>query len=327
MDRLDFDLPDFVRVSWVSDLAREVWQPRLTRILTAWSEIEWLSVVAGMRPCGVTMASPEDYLSKAGKWVKQGLFALPIEMQSLANYADPSEGQPARPGTPFLFRIVLGAAGDVSDFKEAWEDVDAPTIERLLGTPQCCFEALRKAWVEQGLTDSTWPMAVATAGADEGATTIEVCGPPQSNILWRWMGVRAIPHVPCRFDCRASAELGERYLAVGRDAGYGAEVDWVLEILSWPVEYSALHGIAEIKTPILKVSTNTDATSRKYTIRRAGESYPVEGPRGLDFPYRLPGRAMLTASRTFQRGLINPIPILDLPVIGDAIPDGSPHEQ
>ena len=29
MERLDFTLPDFTRVSWVSDDARDVWEPRL----------------------------------------------------------------------------------------------------------------------------------------------------------------------------------------------------------------------------------------------------------------------------------------------------------
>ena len=326
MDRLDFEMPEFVRLSWVSDLAREVWEPRLTRIMKAWSEIEWLSIVAGVRPCGVTTAAPEDYLSQAGEWIKRDLYALPIEMQSLANYVDSSDGPTARPGTPFLFRFVLGSARDVSDFKDAWDAGEAGTIERLLGTPPCCFEALRKAWVEEGLTDSTWPMAVATSSADERATTIEVNGPPESNILWRWMGVRAVPHVPCRFDCRASVELGEKCVAVGRDAGFGTEMDWLLDILSWPVEYTALHGIAEIKTPVVKVSTKTDATPRKYTVRRIGDAYPAEGVRGLVFPYRQPGRAMLTSSRAFQRGLMNPIPILELPVIQEAIPDGAPGE-
>ena len=63
-------------------------------------------------------------------------------------------------------------------------------------------------------------------------------------------------HLPCSFDCKETAQIGEKNLSLlsseAKDIG--------LEILSWPIEWSALHGVAEIKTPILKVSTRTDVT-------------------------------------------------------------------
>ena len=80
-------------------------------------------------------------------------------------------------------------------------------------------------------------------------------------------------------------------------------MDWLLEILSWPIEWSALHGIAEIKTPVLKASTRTDAAPCKYTVRRQGDNYPLEGIRGLNFPYRLPPQRILNGSRELQRDL------------------------
>jgi len=99
----------------------------------------------------------------------------------------------------------------------------------------------------------------------------------------------------------------ERFVEVGRAAGYEQEMDWLLEILSWPVEWSALHGIAEVKTPVLKVSTRTDATPGKYVVRRQGDAYPAEGAQGLAFPYRMPRRPLLTQSPSFHRGLVNPL--------------------
>ena len=32
MQRLAFSLPEFTRLAWVSDQAREVWEPRLARL-------------------------------------------------------------------------------------------------------------------------------------------------------------------------------------------------------------------------------------------------------------------------------------------------------
>ena len=65
---LPFRLHDFTRVSWASDAAREVWQPRIGRVSNAWLEIEWLAVVAGLRACCITTASPEKFVECAAKW-------------------------------------------------------------------------------------------------------------------------------------------------------------------------------------------------------------------------------------------------------------------
>src|SRR5260370_38409266 len=81
IERLDFVLPDFTRLSWVSDPAREVWEPRLSRITKAWFEIEWLAILAGVRRCGGTVTSPEDLITKGGEWMKRGLRALPLQVQ------------------------------------------------------------------------------------------------------------------------------------------------------------------------------------------------------------------------------------------------------
>ncbi len=99
------------------------------------------------------------------------------------------------------------------------------------------------------------------------------------------MNLRAVPHLPCCFDCQHGVELGKKLIEIGRKTGYEEEMNWLLEILSWPVEWSALHGIAEIKTPILKISAQTDAMALKYVVRREGNAYPLEGAQGVNFPY------------------------------------------
>lgn len=81
MERLNFSLPDFTRLSWVSDAAREVWEPRLMQVTQAWLAIEWLSVASGIRRCGVTLVSPQEFIEQAGKWATRGLGGLPVEIQ------------------------------------------------------------------------------------------------------------------------------------------------------------------------------------------------------------------------------------------------------
>jgi SAM-dependent methyltransferase len=301
MQRLDFVLPDFTRVAWVSDRARAVWEPRLTRIITAWSEIEWRSVLEGVRSCAVTSATPEQFLKVGAVWAENGLNALPVEMLALSGQPYDATGRRPEYGQPFVFRLVVGRPRDVAEFKAAWDAGDDEQIGTHLGFPDCCRSFFRDVWVRDSMVDTTWPMATATGRRTD--IGFEVSGPSQANILWRWMGARAVPHLPCRFDCGASVELADRLFAVGRRHGFGAEMDWLFEILSWPTEWSALHGIAEIKTPILKVVTRTDATAGRHVVRRLGDRYPDEGVRGLTFPYQAPVKLHLTRTRGFRRGL------------------------
>lgn len=310
MERLPFTLPDFTRLLWVSDTARDVWAPRLGRITKAWLDLEWRVVAAGVRRCGVTVASPESFLELGATWAESGLTSLPVEIQGAggSNYA--STSVPVEAGKPFVFRFVVGRPTDVLAFKRAWDAGDQAAVGGLLGYPPCCHQFFRRVWVEQGLVDTTWPMAVGTASPVNGAREVGVTGPPEANILWRWMGVRAVPHLPCRFDCEHTVALARQFLTVGRAAGFDTEMDWLLEILRWPVEWSALHGIAEIRTPVLKVSTRTDATAHKYVVRREGDAYPREGAQGLGFPYRSPARPLFRSTRGFRRGLEHPLSLV-----------------
>ena len=175
----------------------------------------------------------------------------------------------------------------MADFLGAWEADAQDRIAELLGYPLCCFEFFRRFWIEQGYRDTTWPAAAATCPAVIGQfeSSVEINTPPETNVLCRWLGVRAVPHLPCTFDCRESVVLAQAMLSVGAQSGFDSEVQWLLQILRWPVEWSALNGIAEIKTPIAKVSAATETTSTKYVVRRLGDGYPAEGATGISFPY------------------------------------------
>ena len=55
MERLEFRLHDFTRTLWVSDSAKEVWQPRISRIMDSLQDIAWRAVVAGIQPCTILL--------------------------------------------------------------------------------------------------------------------------------------------------------------------------------------------------------------------------------------------------------------------------------
>jgi hypothetical protein len=307
-DRLGYVLPDFTRASWVGDRARAVWEPRISRIGAAWAAIEWRSVIAGIRPCALTSVPADQLIARTAEWAGYNLATMPVAMSGAApGYASTSVAP--RSGEPFEYRVAVGALADVAALKRGMDAGDDRAMGRLLGFPPCCIAFFRKTWVEDGCVDTTWAMAAAEprAGGAPRAIEIDREAPYQANILWRWMGVRAVPHLPCSFHCPETVAFADTLMALGRDLGYGAEMEWLEEILNWPASWSALHGIAEIKTPVLKVSTRTDATAAEFIVRRPGRSTPSEAAAGLVFPFRQPDRLGFTHTLAFRRGLDTPI--------------------
>ena len=307
-DRLAHVLPDFTRISWVNDRARSVWEPRIAQIGSAWAAIEWRSVEAGIRRCALTSVPSEQLVPRSMEWAARGLSMMPVAMSGTSpGYASTSIAP--RVGEPFEYRVAIGALAHVAELKHAIDAGDDGTMGRLLGFPDCCIAFFRKTWVEEGCVDTTWAMAADSGRVDDTGRVIEIENgtPFQANILWRWVGPRAVPHLPCSFRCPATVRLADTLLAFGREAGYGVEMDWLAEILSWPASWSALHGIAEVKTPVLKVSTRTDATAHEFIVRRHGDGLPAEVPAGLSFPFRPPERPGLTHSLAFRKGLEAPI--------------------
>lgn len=325
MRRLSFELPEFRRILWVSDLAREVWEPRISSIVKAWLEIEWRSVVEGIRPCCAISMSPQYLVSVGQESVQAGLHMLPLGYQGVQNYSYSNEEVGDTPTGQFLLRVAVGTAANVLEFKNASEtSMDPKAFCELLGYPSCCRKSFIRT-LEQGQEDTTWPTATATAGASRTEDQcIEVHGDPVTNTMLRCLGIRAIPHQPCCFNCGDTLKTASDYIEIGRQCEYDIEMDWLLEILGWPIHWSALHGIAEIRTPVFKISTKTDATATKYTVKRVADGYPEEGAKGLAYPYSTSQNHKHTQSRGYQMGLENPIDRVEPLAEGD---HGASHSR
>lgn len=307
MKRLPFRLKEFTRCSWVSDPARELWEPRLQRISTCLNELQRLSVQAGMRRCALLSTNSDELESLKQLAQQSGLVTRPLRKMAAPSTYSASLIEP-QPDAPFNFWVAVGHEASLQQFVRAHERNDDETVGHLLGYPECCRRFFQRVWVRDGNIDTSWPM-VEHVHLIEGTngTFVEIAKPSLCNILLRWMGLRAIFHLPCSFDCRSSIECARQMLQLGIDNGFESEIEWLGEALYWPVEWSALHGIAEIKTPLFKVSTCTDATAVKYVIRYVGSTYPEEGAAGLSFPYRVPTVRRISNSRQFKEGLSHPV--------------------
>lgn len=247
------------RVAWVSDEARSVWEPRIARIDAAWREVEIESVQCGMRRCALTMVKPARYFE-----LLQTLRPLTVEV--LAPFVS-STSTPWTAGHPMSLRVAIGSPEDARALRSGG---DSRAIGALLGYPQCCAAAF----------DGGDPLLSAC-----NDRFVELDPPSATNLLLRSIGVRRVPHLPCSFHCAASIESAARFADVFHDRGFDEELEWIDEMLAWPIEWSALHGIAEIRMPLLKIATDAADTAEKHVVRTTGSAYPDEGARGIVYPY------------------------------------------
>jgi len=150
-------------------------------------------------------------------------------------------------------------------------------------------------------------MAINSAVENDNLPELDLQGRFQTNVLLESIGLKIFSHNPCSLDCKGSIAMANKFVKVAEEKGFESEIKGLREILSWPVSWSALHGIAEIKTPVMKIITNTEATAVRYLVRQHGTVFPQEGARGLGFPYHQPRRLTFSDSLSFKRGLENPL--------------------
>jgi hypothetical protein len=241
--------PPFCRSSWSSEAARALWEPRLNAVRDLVEDM-------GLLTCG------------------EGRM-LVIRAPSLGRLAAMAAGW----GVPF---DSLGAA------PETPHAVAAGRHGRLLvrignggpGAPQPACEG-------DPHVDPLWALAAAEPEArlfDEGRGR-GVAGPWASNPMLAAVGLSIGRGWPGGFDCPAAPAQGQALLDAAIAHGREEAALWLREVLSWPVSWTALHGIAEIKTPVFRAIRTTPWTAARFTIERQGSAMPEGAARGLGFPF------------------------------------------
>lgn len=276
--RLDFTVEEFVRVIWVSNEARAVWEPRVKSVSSMFQRLEIDAVRLGIKPATLQGITPLDLIKLTDECVHAGVVVAPLEQEGIREfYSNSSPG--FDPSKPWMYRTVIGK--NAADFIDAWRKKDDLIIGELLGFPSCCRKFFKKYWFDHSYRDSTYPMVIDEANADNH---YHVSGPTSCNILLRWLGIRRVSHLPCRFDCEATDNIGSRMNELAMNL-YPKEAAWLTEMLEWPIRYTSLHGIATITTPVFRIITGTDPFSERITIDRDGRIFPNEAATGLEFPF------------------------------------------
>lgn len=264
-----FALAPFLRIAFVGEAQRSTWQPRIERVRTALAQLGVLAVSRQMAPLAVVQIAPAEVFALHNMAAAHDLHTYLL-----------ADLYPARNKW-----MVIGAEQVAESYLDAWARGLTDRQEEIAGIPACCQRVHRH--LEQiGTYDPLWPFLLSSLPAT--SQEIDVHSPPTMNVLLRPLGIGLHSYVPCSPYCSESLQAGTALLALGREAAMTEAMDWLEQILNWPAEWSALHGIAELKTGIVKMACATDFTPHKLLARYHGSAQADDAARGLSFAYRKP---------------------------------------
>ncbi len=277
MQRLKFRIPPFTNLAWVSDDAAQRWEPRFRRLNVAMI----YSTLRGIHE---------------GRWEVRrirvpGALALRLVSEARDFDVEVTElpvGRPKERGPAFTDFILRKNGTD-------------PEAD---GIPASC-RARHAATVAADLRETIWEAALATPGAKHkpDRNLIRV---PEGTVfgpLWQKVLVNPVSYSLEQLHCPDSQQIVREQIVWMAEMGYQRESIFLNEISNWPVEWSAGHGICELRTPVLKIACETDATDQTYRIEIKGSTYPELGVSGLNFPYRQRKFLRITDSKSFKEGL------------------------
>lgn len=267
------------RVQWMSESSRSVWEPRILAVERAWRRAEVESVRAGVRLAAYVDVPAEGYRDRVREIEDRGLVALVADLRgSQQGYSARSVG--VAPGSPLSVRLAVAQdAESAMRLVSATRRGDDGEIGFMLGYPRCCNASFRSWWGERAEPP--------VDGSDNAV--------PAANLFLRWLGVRAVPHLPCRLDCERTAALAAEISGLIPEP----ERTWLWDSLSCPTLYTARNGIAVVETPILRIVGEADTGTRRVEL--AGTSWPAEGCLGIEFPLRPPKGCTPRASVGYLR--------------------------
>jgi len=287
--RLPFQLPDFTRLAWANSAAEAHWKPRLSASQDLIPKLQIESVIEGYRACALQPLEEPGYALTATDITNRGL-AHSVLYRVCAGEAYSNEVVQGATGRQMVM-VAIGEAAAVNAIVTAHTIRDDHEIGRLLGYPPCCVEFFVRRWKTDRFIDTTWPMAANSTAGQRARSYLRATPPPETNLLLKCVGVRPVFHLPCSFECSHSLTIAGKLRELAARCGLRDSAEASRELLSLPARWTSLHGIAEIETPVFRVSTKTDAVAQRLTIEVGDPTKHVAfASAGYTFPHKAPSR-------------------------------------
>jgi len=262
----EFHLPPFIRHTYVGESQRATWEPRIEAVRAALVRLGVLAASRGSCPLSLVSVTPAEVFTIHNLAASYGLHTRLL----------------SRSARTLREWMVIGGEHLTAAYLQAWEKGEDTILDELAGVPACCQQAVQG----RGRREAGWPLLADHRAA--GGPGVDAQYSPVLNTLFSPLGIDLLGYQPCSPHCEESQNRGRAWLALGREAGMAEAMDWLTEILDWPAEWSALHGIVELKTAIIKLAYDTEFTHATVTVRYHGQTLATEAARGRSFAYRQP---------------------------------------
>ncbi|MEH7564290.1 hypothetical protein, partial [Priestia megaterium] len=262
----EFQIPSFTRYAFVGENQRLRWESRIISTRFVLAKIGALTVANELASLSLVRV-PTNSLFEFHQYAAQ----LGFHSKVLSR------------GKSDLFeRVIVGRFSDLNKFDLAYKKNNWKMIHKLLGIPSCCSnEMLNKT--QEGFNPV---LDLITPLRENLQQESDINCSKVLNVLLRPLGIDLLGYQPCSFQCKHSENIGESKLLLGKEAALGKEIEWLEEMLEWPAEWTSLHGIAELKTGIFKISSNSFPTHNKITLRYHGQKMALDAVQGLSFAYK-----------------------------------------
>ena len=263
------DVPPFVKIAWKSKDLKEEWGERILRISRAYHNAEYLLVKKKDRACAVVHIDWKTADDLIEKITTDGLIYLPIRWSK--KYSGFSHKHFfTQKGDPdsFIYGVLSYDLDHAKQFRDAELNgkVDHKVIGELLGYPECCSDAFIDRW-GKGIIDPLFEAAevVGEIESNNGTEIIHAKAHPYANPFLRYFGVRITSHLPCSIQCQDTIKIGEKWIEAMRELDEEA-AKWAVAILSMPIKWGILKGIAQVETPLFFGITNSVFTEHKKEV-------------------------------------------------------------
>lgn len=231
---------------WNDESSKTKWQATLNAISNEWEEIEFRSVLEGVRDCMQTPISKEKYMARLTWAVMNGLKIKIIKAvkrwEGFANSYEPGDDA-----------YITAIARDPAMLEES---------EKHLGYPPCCERFFGACWPT--ITDPIWQWATGPGAGD--ATEVSVVASPYADPTLRYAGVRFAPHIPCNPNCPGSIELGQRFAALMTPDLRDARLELLTDAHSW----DCYRSLAIVKTKPFRLVVGSVPAAERYVVNVRG---------------------------------------------------------
>lgn len=266
----------FLRLSWVSEAAERLWMPRMEAVR---SMLEDLCIHAAANPgagCQLRIVRRHRLHSLFVLAAQRGVAAATLPHPP----AGRNEALVPRQPNQQLQILLIGNTGKLETARRAWTSQQWDAFSRLLDLPSLQQREFAQHLQEESAGTHPHP----TRGLPDSPH-------PEDHQLLHLIGLSWWPTpLHCSSDLETLRWLGDRQQLANEQ--FPDELQWLQEFLAMPMEWSALHGIAELKTPLFRCMHDTISTAEKHRFLFRGHHLPAESARGLGHPYQLARRRL-----------------------------------